>query len=73
MNNTTEASGSKETSPCKEKETTGKQDVQPEQMVTGDHEETILDQKKVINKKSAEPAVFIPVDRSPEIQVCNST
>lgn len=71
MNNTTEASGSEETSPpCKEKETKGKQDVKPEQMVTAEQEETILDQKKVINKK---PAVFIPVDRSPEIQVCDNT
>ncbi|XP_037536203.1 probable ATP-dependent RNA helicase DHX37 [Nematolebias whitei] len=68
VNNTTEASGSKETSPpCKEKDTTGKHE-QPEQMVTDEQEEKILDQKKVVNKTPAEPAVFIPVDRSPEIQ-----
>uniref|UniRef100_A0A3Q3ESN7 Activating signal cointegrator 1 complex subunit 3 n=1 Tax=Kryptolebias marmoratus TaxID=37003 RepID=A0A3Q3ESN7_KRYMA len=67
MNNTTEASESKETKPpCEEAETT--QEVMSEQKVTDEQEEKIPHQKKVINKRPSEPAVFIPVDRSPEIQ-----
>lgn len=34
--------------------------------------EKISDQEKVENKTPSQPAVFIPVDRSPEIQVCEN-
>lgn len=36
------------------------------------NEKKTTDQDKVQNQKQSQPAVFIPVDRSPEIQVCVS-
>ncbi|XP_038558509.1 probable ATP-dependent RNA helicase DHX37 [Micropterus salmoides] len=70
VNETTEMSDSKETtSPFQEKE--NKQEVKEEQHKTeqdGENEKKISDQEKVQNKKLSQPAVFIPVDRLPEIQ-----
>uniref|UniRef100_A0A7N8XXA0 RNA helicase n=1 Tax=Mastacembelus armatus TaxID=205130 RepID=A0A7N8XXA0_9TELE len=41
---------------------------QPKTEQNGQIEEKISDQGKVQNKKPSQPAIFIPVDRSPEIQ-----
>lgn len=69
-NETTEMIESKETiSPCLE----DKQEVKGEQNKTeqdGQNEKKISDPEKIQNKTPSEPAVFVPVDRSPEIQVC---
>lgn len=63
-------SESKETiSPCQE--TDDKQEVKGEEQKTeqdGQNEKKISDEVKVQNKKPSQPAVFVPVDRSPEIQ-----
>ncbi|XP_047448704.1 probable ATP-dependent RNA helicase DHX37 [Mugil cephalus] len=65
VNNTTEMNGSEETtSPCQET----KQEVKEEQKATEKTEKKITDQEKAQNKKLSQPAVFIPVDRSPKIQ-----
>ncbi|KAM4576787.1 putative ATP-dependent RNA helicase DHX37 [Odontesthes bonariensis] len=62
VNNTAEMRESKETiPPSQEMET--KQEVKPEQK-----EKKISDGEKVQNKVPSEPAIFIPVDRSPEVQ-----
>ncbi|XP_044050991.1 probable ATP-dependent RNA helicase DHX37 [Siniperca chuatsi] len=70
VNETTEMSESKETtSPCQETE--NKQEVKGEQHKTeqdGQNEKKITDQEKVPNKKPSQPAIFVPVDRLPEIQ-----
>ncbi|XP_069563899.1 probable ATP-dependent RNA helicase DHX37 [Brachyistius frenatus] len=67
---TTETSESKEsTSPCQE--TVTKHEVREEQKAAekdGQKEKKTSDQEKVQIKKLSQPAVFIPVDRSPEIQ-----
>ncbi|TMS03931.1 putative ATP-dependent RNA helicase DHX37 [Larimichthys crocea] len=67
-NETTEMIESKETiSPCLE----DKQEVKGEQNKTeqdGQNEKKISDPEKIQNKTPSEPAVFVPVDRSPEIQ-----
>lgn len=46
--------------------------VKEEQKIGKDeqNEKKTTDQDKVQNQKLSQPAVFIPVDRSPEIQVC---
>nr|XP_046243910.1 probable ATP-dependent RNA helicase DHX37 [Scatophagus argus] len=68
VNETTEMSESKETtSPCQE----DKEEVKEEQHKTEQDEQNkkkTSDQEKVQNKKPSEPAVFVPVDRLPEIQ-----
>lgn len=47
--------------------------VKEEQKIGKDEKnEKTADQDKVQNQKLSQPAVFIPVDRSPEIQVCVS-
>lgn len=48
--------------------------VKEEQKIGKDeqNEKKTTDQDKVQNQKASQPAVFIPVDRSPEIQVCVS-
>lgn len=59
---------SKETSSCQET----KQEVKVEPETTeqnGEKEKQISEQEKVEKKKLSEPAVFIPVDRSAEVQV----
>ncbi|CAI5649789.1 unnamed protein product [Oreochromis niloticus] len=62
VNNTTDMSECKETSSvCQET----KREVKVEQ--DGEKEKKISDQEKV-QKKPSEPAIFIPVDRSPEVQ-----
>lgn len=68
MNETTE----KTAAPCPEKE--DKQEVKEEEHKTedGQNEKKISDQEKVQNKAPSQPAVFIPVDRLPEIQVCEN-
>lgn len=63
VSNTTDMSECKETSSvCQET----KHEVKVEQ--DGEKEKKISDQEKV-QKKPSEPAIFIPVDRSPEVQV----
>lgn len=63
VSNTTDMSECKETSSvCQET----KHEVKAEQ--DGEKEKKISDQEKV-QKKPSEPAIFIPVDRSPEVQV----
>lgn len=63
VGNTTDMSECKETSSvCQET----KHEVKVEQ--DGEKEKKISDQEKV-QKKPSEPAIFIPVDRSPEVQV----
>lgn len=50
-----------------------KQEVVEEQHKTesdGRNEKKSSDQDKVPNKTLSQPAVFVPVDRAPEIQVC---
>ncbi|XP_076585956.1 putative ATP-dependent RNA helicase DHX37 [Chaetodon auriga] len=68
VNETTEMCESKETtSPCQE----DKQEAKEEQLRTeqdGLNEKKTSDQEKVQNKTPSQPAIFIPVDRSPEIQ-----
>ncbi|XP_070821081.1 probable ATP-dependent RNA helicase DHX37 [Chaetodon trifascialis] len=68
VNETTEMRESKETtSPCQE----DKQEVKEEQLKTeqdGQNKKKTSDQEKVQNKMPLQPAIFIPVDRSPEIQ-----
>lgn len=64
MNETTEMT------PCQETE--DKQEVKEDQHKTEQDGqiEKISDQEKVEDKTLSQPAVFIPVDRLPEIQVC---
>lgn len=63
VSNTTDMSECKETSSvCQET----KHEVKVEQ--DGEKEKKISDQEKV-QKKPSEPAIFIPVDRSPQVQV----
>uniref|UniRef100_A0A3B4TAA8 RNA helicase n=1 Tax=Seriola dumerili TaxID=41447 RepID=A0A3B4TAA8_SERDU len=70
VNQTTEMDEVKETtSPTQETE--DKQGVKEEQRKTkqdGQSEKKVLDQQKVQDKKPSQPAIFIPVDRLPEIQ-----
>ncbi|XP_056232410.1 probable ATP-dependent RNA helicase DHX37 [Seriola aureovittata] len=70
VNQTTEMDEAKETtSPTQETE--DKQGVKEEQRKTkqdGQSEKKVLNQQKVQDKKPSQPAVFIPVDRLPEIQ-----
>lgn len=70
MNETT-VSESKETT---SQDTEVKQEVkeEPKTEQDGQNEEKISDQEKVQNKKPSQPAIFIPVDRLPEIQVCRA-
>ncbi|KAM9360828.1 putative ATP-dependent RNA helicase DHX37 [Symphorus nematophorus] len=64
-NETTEMSESKETtSPCQE----DKQEAKEKQQEPEQNEKKTSDQEKVQHKKPSQPAVFVPVDRSPEIQ-----
>ncbi|XP_071379984.1 probable ATP-dependent RNA helicase DHX37 [Centroberyx affinis] len=68
-NETTEACESKEaSSPCQE--TKGKEEVKEERatVTDGQNEKKGSDQSEVPSKKPSQPAVFIPVDRLPEIQ-----
>ncbi|KAM3867931.1 putative ATP-dependent RNA helicase DHX37 [Diretmus argenteus] len=58
---------------CESEETTSpcKQEVKKEEHETlkdGQNEKNVSDQNKVPSKKPSQPAVFIPVDRLPEIQ-----
>uniref|UniRef100_A0A1A7WLH1 Activating signal cointegrator 1 complex subunit 3 n=1 Tax=Iconisemion striatum TaxID=60296 RepID=A0A1A7WLH1_9TELE len=60
-----------ETSEAKEsdhpsKDLAVKQEIKPDQKVLNDQKQKISDESKV--KTSSEPAVFIPVDRTPEMQ-----
>ncbi|XP_041793874.1 probable ATP-dependent RNA helicase DHX37 [Chelmon rostratus] len=66
VNEATEMSESKETtSPCHE----DKEEVKEEQLKTEqDGQKKTSDQEKVQHKEPSQPAIFIPVDRSPEIQ-----
>lgn len=68
VNETTE----KTAAPCQEMD---KQEVKEEQHKTeqgGQNEKKISVPEKVENKTPSQPAIFIPVDRSPEIQVCEN-
>ncbi|XP_040012235.1 probable ATP-dependent RNA helicase DHX37 [Xiphias gladius] len=70
VNKTTEMGEAKETTyPCQETE--DKRGVKKEQQKTeqdGKSEKKVSDEEKTQNKKLSQPAVFIPVDRSTEIQ-----
>ncbi|XP_034450852.1 probable ATP-dependent RNA helicase DHX37 [Hippoglossus hippoglossus] len=70
VNKSTEMDEAKETTPpCQEpedKEGAKKEQAKPEE--NGQSEKKVSDQEKVQNKILSQPAVFIPVDRLPEIQ-----
>lgn len=71
VNEATVSESKDTTSPCQETE--DKQEVKEEKQNTeqdGQNEKKISDEEKVQDKKLSQPAVFVPVDRSPEIQVC---
>ncbi|XP_026176682.1 putative ATP-dependent RNA helicase DHX37 [Mastacembelus armatus] len=68
VNKTIEMGEAKETTSRQEKEDNQKVKDQPKTEQNGQIEEKISDQGKVQNKKPSQPAIFIPVDRSPEIQ-----
>ncbi|XP_041643342.1 probable ATP-dependent RNA helicase DHX37 [Cheilinus undulatus] len=66
----TTASESKET-PDPPQETDDKQEVEEEKLKVeqdGQNEKKISAQEKVQNKTPSQPAIFVPVDRTPEIQ-----
>ncbi|KAF7666197.1 hypothetical protein LDENG_00117240 [Lucifuga dentata] len=66
---TTGVGESNEASPCEETES--KQEVKEEEVAAvkdGQNENKVSDLDSVQNKKPSQPAVFIPVDRLPEIQ-----
>uniref|UniRef100_UPI0037E75335 probable ATP-dependent RNA helicase DHX37 n=1 Tax=Semicossyphus pulcher TaxID=241346 RepID=UPI0037E75335 len=69
VNETTGAESKETTSPSQEME--DKQEVKEEQQKTeqdGQNETKISVQEKVENKQPPQPAIFVPVDRAPEIQ-----
>ncbi|XP_041856183.1 probable ATP-dependent RNA helicase DHX37 [Melanotaenia boesemani] len=69
VNNITEMVESKEAKlPCQDTKTA--QEVKPEQKdaLQEEKKEKVSDHEKIQNKKLSEPAVFIPVNRSPKIQ-----
>ncbi|XP_040898329.1 probable ATP-dependent RNA helicase DHX37 [Toxotes jaculatrix] len=70
VNKTTEMGEAKETtSPCQETEDKhGVKEEQQKAKQDGQSEKQVSDQEKVQKEKLSQPAVFIPVDRSPEIQ-----
>lgn len=50
-----------------------KQEVMEEQCCVkkeGENEKKTSGEEKIQSKKPSQPAIFVPVDRSPEIQVC---
>lgn len=47
-----------------------KQEVKEEQKKEEENEKKTLDKEKIQSEKPSQPAIFVPVDRSPEIQVC---
>uniref|UniRef100_A0A4W6BZ35 Activating signal cointegrator 1 complex subunit 3 n=1 Tax=Lates calcarifer TaxID=8187 RepID=A0A4W6BZ35_LATCA len=70
VNKTTEMGEAKETT-APSQETEEKQGVKEEQQKTerdGQSEAKVGEQQQIQNKKLSQPAIFIPVDRSPEIQ-----
>ncbi|XP_072243702.1 probable ATP-dependent RNA helicase DHX37 [Leuresthes tenuis] len=70
VNNTAEMRESKETTPPSQEMET-KQEVKPEHKAAEQDErkeKKISDGEKVQNKVPSEPAIFIPVDRPPEVQ-----
>ncbi|XP_053276304.1 probable ATP-dependent RNA helicase DHX37 [Pleuronectes platessa] len=70
VNKSTEMAEAKETPPPSQepesKEGVKEEQAKPEE--NGQSEKKVSDQEKVQNKKLSQPAVFIPVDRLPEIQ-----